>query len=112
FFAFLFKIGFSFSRGSFLIFIAVAPVGLLAGRKLEKDAVQRAVARGAIGRRNVVLVGDQDELASLENRDLLAMLGAGEVNRFSLAKTSEGVHQRLKDLATLSAAADFARENK
>lgn len=78
FFAFLFKIGLSFSRGSFLVFIAAAPVGLLAVRKLEKSAVECAVARGAIGGRNVVLVGDQDELASLEDRDLLAMLGGGK----------------------------------
>jgi Undecaprenyl-phosphate glucose phosphotransferase len=111
FFAFLFKVGLSFSRGSFLTFIAVAPIGLLAGRKLEKSVVQRAVARGAIGRRNVVLVGDDDELASLEDRDLLAMLGAGEVNRFSLAKISDSTLQRSKDLATLSAVADFVREN-
>ena len=111
FFAFLFKIGVSFSRGSFLVFIAVAPAGLLAVRKFEKSAVERAVTRGAIGGRNVVLVGDQDELASLEDGDLLAMLGAGDINRFSFAKVSDTTQQRSKDLATLNAVADFVREN-
>ena len=111
FFAFLFKVGLSFSRGSFLVFIAVAPVGLLAVRKLEKGAVQGAVARGAIGGRNVVLVGDHDELATLEDRDLLAMLGAGEVNRFPLTKISDHAQQHSKDLATLNAVSDFVRDN-
>jgi hypothetical protein len=58
FFAFLFKIGVSFSRGSFVLFMIVAPVALLAGRKFEKRIVQTAIASGAIGRRNMVLVGD------------------------------------------------------
>ena len=86
FFAFLFKIGIDFSRGAFLTFMAVAPAALLVGRKIEKHWLQIAVARGAIGRRNTVLVGDRDEIASLEGRDLLALFGTGEVNRFMLTQ--------------------------
>jgi len=111
FFAFLFKIGVSFSRGSFLVFAGVAPIGLLAGRKFEKNVVERAVARGAIGRRNVVLVGDQDELERFDSQDLHAMLGAGEVNRFSLLRTDDPAQQTSSDLKTLSSVADFVREN-
>jgi Undecaprenyl-phosphate glucose phosphotransferase len=111
FFAFLFKIGVSFSRGSFLIFAAVAPLGLLTGRKFEKSVIARAVARGAIGRRNVVLVGDQQELESLENHDLLAMSGAGEVSRFSLIRTDDPTQQTSSDRKTLSSVAEFVRNN-
>jgi Undecaprenyl-phosphate glucose phosphotransferase len=111
FFAFLFKIGVSFSRGSFLVFAALAPIGLLAGRKIEKKVFERAVAHGAIGRRNVVLVGDQDELEGLDSQDLLAMLGAGEVNRFSLRRTGDWAVQISSDLKMLNSVADFVREN-
>ena len=62
FFAFLLKIGESFSRGSFLAFLASAPVGLLFVRKTAKFLIARAADRGAIGRRNMVLLGDPFEL--------------------------------------------------
>ena len=45
FFAFLFKIGDSFSRGSFLIFLAVAPIGLLAARKTAKFSSESRCTR-------------------------------------------------------------------
>ena len=62
FFAFLLKVGESFSRGSFLVFLVCAPAGLLALRRTAKVLVARAAARGSIGRRNIVLLGDQAEL--------------------------------------------------
>jgi Undecaprenyl-phosphate glucose phosphotransferase len=111
FFAFLFKIGISFSRGAFLTFMAVAPLGLLVGRKMEKYWLKIAIARGAIGRRNTVLVGDRIEVASLEGRDLLALFGAGEVNRFTLTQATEPLLQRSSDVKTFSAVANFVREN-
>jgi undecaprenyl-phosphate galactose phosphotransferase/putative colanic acid biosynthesis UDP-glucose lipid carrier transferase len=111
FFAFLFKIGISFSRGSFLMFIIVAPIALLAGRKLEKRVVQTAIARGAIGRRNMVLLGDQMEMMALEGHDLLAMLGAGEINRFSLTQAADATLQQSSDFKTLKSVASFVRQN-
>src|SRR5580692_12519788 len=42
FFAFLFKVGDTFSRGSFLIFLIAAPAALLAERKLVKYLLNRA----------------------------------------------------------------------
>jgi len=111
FFAFLFKIGIAYSRGSFLSFMAVAPVGLLIGRKVEKYWLEIAVVRGAIGRRNTLLVGDHAEIASLEGRDLLALFGAGEVNRFTLIQTTEPLLQQSSDIKTFNAIADFVREN-
>src|ERR1700722_5484582 len=57
-FAFLLKVGVDYSRGSFVTFCCLAPVGLLGSRKIAKIALTEAVARGAIRRRDVVLVGD------------------------------------------------------
>lgn len=111
FFAFLFKIGVDFSRGAFLTFMVVAPVGLLVGRKIEKHWLQTAVARRAIGRRNTVLVGDRDQIASLEGRDLLALFGTGEVNRFMLTQAAEPPVQQSNDIETFDAVADFVRNN-
>jgi Undecaprenyl-phosphate glucose phosphotransferase len=111
FFAFLFKIGLSFSRGSFLVFIIVAPIALLAGRKLEKFIVQAAIVRGAIGRQNIVLVADQMEMMALEGHDLLAMLGMGQINRFSLTEAADSTLQQSSDFKTLKSVADFVRQN-
>src|SRR5580698_3829925 len=86
FFAFLLKIGVAYSRGAFVIFFFLAPVGLLGMRKLTKIALAAAVSRGAIGRRDIVLIGDFDEIAALEPRDLLAFFGVAEVNRFTLSR--------------------------
>jgi Undecaprenyl-phosphate glucose phosphotransferase len=111
FFAFLFKVGLSFSRGSFLVFIAIAPAGLLAGRKLQKQLVQISIARGAIGRRNMVLIGEPTELAALEGQDLAAMLGAGEVSRFSLGQADDPTVQQSSDFKVLKSISSYVREN-
>ena len=111
FFAFLLKVGESFSRGSFLVFLVSAPAGLLALRRTAKVLVARAAARGSIGRRNIVLLGDQAELDSLEPRDLLAFFGAGEVNRFQLTADSDSLLQNSSDTKTLDLVANFIRRN-
>jgi Undecaprenyl-phosphate glucose phosphotransferase len=109
FFAFLLKIGDTFSRGSFLVFWAAAPIGLLAARKTAKFVVGRAAVKGTIGRRNIVLLGDRNELDALEPRDLLAFFGASEVNRFTLGVDSDHKAQRSEDAKTLDLVANFIR---
>jgi Undecaprenyl-phosphate glucose phosphotransferase len=111
FFAFLFKIGISFSRGSFLVFMGIAPIGLLGARKLTKHVVASAIERGAIGRRNTVLLGDPAEIEALEDRDLLAMVGAGEVSRFMLSAAADPILQQSSDLKALTMVANFVRQN-
>ncbi len=111
FFAFLFKIGESFSRGSFLIFLVVAPLGLLANRKICKAFIKRAVALGAIGRRNLVLLGDRTELDSLEPGDLLAFFGAAEVTRFALSSDIDLSIQNPSNAKTLDLVANFVRKH-
>jgi hypothetical protein len=45
-------------------------------RKLTKLTLGEAVSRGAIGRRDIDLIGDYNEMAALEPQDLLAFFGA------------------------------------
>ena len=111
FFAFLLKIGVDFSRGTFIIFLLLSPFGLLAQRKLTKSVLERAVLRGAIGRRNTVLIGDGPEIGALNPQDLLAFFGAANVSQFVLSRDVDAEVRRSSDLATLSLVADFVRKN-
>jgi Undecaprenyl-phosphate glucose phosphotransferase len=110
FFAFLIKIGVAYSRGAFVIFFFLAPVGLLGVRKVSKVVLSNAIAQGLIGRRDIVLVGDQEELSVLEPRDLLAFFGAGDVNRFTLSKESDPLLRLSGDIRVVTSVANFVRE--
>ncbi|SDJ59952.1 MULTISPECIES: undecaprenyl-phosphate glucose phosphotransferase [Bradyrhizobium] len=110
FFAFLLKIGVAYSRGAFVIFFFLAPVGLLGVRKVSKLVLARAIALGMIGRRDMVLIGDQLELSVLEPRDLLAFFGAGDVNRFMLSKDEDPLEREANDIRVVNSVANFVRE--
>ena len=110
FFAFLLKIGVAYSRGAFVIFFFLAPAGLLGVRKISKIVLKRAVAQGAIGRRDIVLIGDLSELSVLEPRDLLAFFGAGDVNRFILGKEDDPLERESSDIRVINSVANFVRE--
>src|SRR5246500_3603118 len=69
--AFLLKISETYSRGEFVTFYVLAPIPLLGARKATKVFLVQAVGRGAIGRRDTVLIGDFKEMAALESGDLL-----------------------------------------
>ena len=109
--AFLFKVGVDYSRGSFLTFCFVAPVGLLVIRKASKLGLTEAVARGTIGRRDAVLVGDVDEISSLEPRDLLAFFGAAQISRFLLSKDGNQSDRFEVDGQIIRSVASFVRLN-
>ena len=109
FFAFLLKVGVDYSRGAFVVFYFLAPVGLLGVRKLTKIALAAAISRGAIGRRDIVLVGDFNEIAKLESRDLLAFFGAGEVNQFFLSREVDPLKRASSDLQVINSVAHFVR---
>jgi undecaprenyl-phosphate galactose phosphotransferase/putative colanic acid biosynthesis UDP-glucose lipid carrier transferase len=107
FFAFLLKIGVAYSRGAFIIFYFVAPIGLLGVRKLTKVMLGRAVARGSIRRRDILLLGDFDEIAALEPQDRLAFFGATDVRQFTLTRETDA--QEGADGSAFAAVADFVR---
>jgi undecaprenyl-phosphate galactose phosphotransferase/putative colanic acid biosynthesis UDP-glucose lipid carrier transferase len=110
-FAFLLKVGVDYSRGSFIIFCLLGPLGLIGVRKVTKLALTEAVSRGAIGRRDTVLVGEFKEISALEPQDLLAFAGATEISRFILSREDDPSARSLTDGQIISAAANFVRRN-
>ena len=111
FFAFLLKIGVAYSRGAFVVFYFLAPIGLLGVRKLTKIALAAAVSRGAIGRRDTVLIGEFNEMATLEPQDLLAFFGAAEVNRFTLSREDDPLVRSSTDIRIINSVANFVRRH-
>lgn len=111
FFAFLLKIGGNYSRGAFVTFYFIAPVGLLAVRKFTKLQLASAVTRGGIRRLDAVLVGDHRELAALGHRDRLALFGATEVKEFRLSGVPDPGERLAADKDMFGAVADFIRRN-
>ena len=108
-FAFLLKVGVDYSRGSFVAFFLLAPVGLLGIRKITKIALAEAISRGGIGARDTVLVGEFSEMAALEPQDLLAILGAAKVNRFTLGRESDPLVRSSTDMRIINSVANFVR---
>lgn len=110
FFAFLLKIGVSYSRGAFGVFYFLAPTGLLGVRKLTKVTLSAAVLSGAVGRRDVVLIGDFNELAALEPQDLLALFGTVQLYRFSLSREDDPLTRASTDVRIFNSVANFVRD--
>lgn len=111
FFAFLLKIGVAYSRGAFVVFYFLAPVALLGVRKLTKIILIAAVSRGAVGRRDTVLIGDLNEMAALGPQDMLALVGAADVNRFTLSREDDPLAQVSADVRTLNSVANYVRRH-
>jgi Undecaprenyl-phosphate glucose phosphotransferase len=109
--AFLLKISATYSRGAFVVFYLLSPIVLLGARQTAKIALARAVARGAIGGRDTVLIGDFNEMAALKRSDLLALCGAPEVKRFTLSRDGDASTRSSKDVQVIDAAANFVRRH-
>jgi undecaprenyl-phosphate galactose phosphotransferase/putative colanic acid biosynthesis UDP-glucose lipid carrier transferase len=106
--AFLLKVGTSFSRGSFLAVLLVAPVGLISWRASTKPLLRRWIDKGLIGRRKVVMIGDREELDSLDPEQFFNFFGVVDARRFTISHNGECLAD---GLATLKSAADFVRAN-
>jgi undecaprenyl-phosphate galactose phosphotransferase/putative colanic acid biosynthesis UDP-glucose lipid carrier transferase len=109
--AFLLKIGPDYSRGSFILFCLLAPMGLLGARKLTKIVLVAAVSRKAIGRRRTVLIGEVDEINSLAGQDLLALFGTVEINTFMLSRETDPSERTLADVCTINSVVEFVRRH-
>ena len=109
--AFLLKISATYSRGAFIIFYILAPFALLVARKVTKAALAQAVARGVIGGRDTLLIGDLDEMAALKTGDLLALCGAPALRRFTLSQEDDKSICSSKDIRVINAAAHYARRH-
>ena len=80
-------------------------------RKATKIALASAMSRGSLGRRNIVLVGDFDEVAALEPQDMLFFSGTAEINRFTLSRNDDPVERAANDERILNSAINFVRAN-
>jgi len=109
--AFLLKVSAAYSRGAFTMFYILVPIALLAGRKAAKVALAQAVARGTIGRRDTVLIGDLSEISALQTGDLLAFCGVPDIRRFTLSRGDDESLRSLEDAQVIKAAADFVRRH-
>ncbi|MGP8124242.1 MAG: undecaprenyl-phosphate glucose phosphotransferase, partial [Xanthobacteraceae bacterium] len=109
FFAFLLKVGVEYSRGAFVAFYFLTPAALLGVRKATKQALVSAVARGAFARRDIVLIGDADEVAALGSPDMLTLFGAADVARFTLSRDHDPSARATDDGRILASAVQFAR---
>jgi undecaprenyl-phosphate galactose phosphotransferase/putative colanic acid biosynthesis UDP-glucose lipid carrier transferase len=109
--AFLLKISATYSRGAFVVFYLLAPVALLSARKAIKLVLVQAIARGAIGRRDSILIGDANEMAALKGADLLAFFGAPEAKRFTLSQEHDELARSSNDVRIINAAADYVRHH-
>ena len=111
FFAFLLKVGVEYSRGAFVLFYFLTPLGLLKVRKITKSVLVKGVSQGVIGRNDIVLVGDFDEISALEPRDLVAFFGASEVNRFALGREPDAAARAASDAGVIDLVAGFVRRH-
>ena len=110
FFAFLLKVGVAYSRGAFVAFYFLAPLGLLGVRNTTKALLGIAVVRGVVGRRDIVLVGDAREFAAMDRPELLAFFGATNVVRFVLGEEGDP-SARAIDLQVMRSVAGFVRRH-
>ena len=109
-FAFLLKIGVAYSRGAFVVFFFVTPMGLLGVRKICKHVLKTAIERGLIGRRDIVLIGDHEELSALVPMDLLSFFGAVNVKYFALSRDKDSPTRESADARVINSVASFVRQ--
>jgi Undecaprenyl-phosphate glucose phosphotransferase len=109
--AFLLKISATYSRGAFIMFYILAPMALLGARKATKTVLAHAVARGALGGRDIVLIGDLSEMACLQRSDLISLCGVPDVRRFTLTREEDESPRSSNDARIVSAAASFVRHH-
>jgi Undecaprenyl-phosphate glucose phosphotransferase len=109
FIAFLLKISVDFSRGAFVTFYFLTAFGLLGLRRFSKIALAGAISREVIGRRDSVLVGDFNEIAAMEPKDLLAFFGAAKVSRFILSREDDPLTRSSTNTRIMNSVATFVR---
>ncbi len=111
FFAFIFKVGVEFSRGAVALFVATAPLALLANRWVTKAVLVRLIARNLIGGVNSIMLADESELVALEKTGALKSLGLERGRCISLSPDPTNDVDRPINGAGIKAASDAVRRN-
>jgi Undecaprenyl-phosphate glucose phosphotransferase len=105
---FLVKIGNQVSRGFVVCFVALAVILLVGWRGIAKRLLRAAFAKGAVQGRRVMLIGTQNEFASLNSHHLILDYGLDEIDRITLPNhDSSKLNQSLH--ATIDSAIERAR---
>ena len=86
---FLFKLQYVTPRSSILVFFSTAVLGLIGWRVLAKFVLRRAIERSAIGKRRVLLIGENAELNAADYDGLLAFYGVAEVEQFAFSRDDD-----------------------
>ena len=107
---YLFKIQHADTRRAFIIYVALTPVLLAMWRLWIKSLVRRALARQAIGRRDIIVIGEADEFAAPDFADLAEGLGIAASVRFGLTGDRKGFLTEADQNVVLAAVA-YAQQN-
>jgi Undecaprenyl-phosphate glucose phosphotransferase len=106
---FLMKLGGEVSRGSIVCSVALGSVALPSWRAAVNRWLRRAVNRGAIHGRRVVVLGTDEELAFVRDGDLMTLCGLEEVGRVLLPQ-QDYLERRQLQAAAVSKALAHARK--
>jgi Undecaprenyl-phosphate glucose phosphotransferase len=108
---FLVKAGAGFSRGSMIAFAASALVLLLGARFFANSYLRSMMAEGWIAGRRAVIIGEPDELASLNATNLLYRFGIEEASRVLLKDLGDGLSGPSSgEIAEVDRAVEIARD--
>ncbi|MBA7561585.1 UDP-glucose:undecaprenyl-phosphate glucose-1-phosphate transferase [subsurface metagenome] len=107
---FLLKVGSSVSRGAALSFFGLGFVSLSVERSIVKAIIRYGVRSGAIGKRNLIVIGSEAEINGLRESDTLASLGVADARYFVLADapSKDGALSSVDD-AVVTTAVECAR---
>jgi undecaprenyl-phosphate galactose phosphotransferase/putative colanic acid biosynthesis UDP-glucose lipid carrier transferase len=107
---FLLRAGTAFSRGSTIVFAALALAPLILLRLLAARALRSLIAQGAISGRRAVVIGEEFELAQLSASALLINFGLKELARISFGGGSKRDALSNEELMKLDYAIAVARQ--
>lgn len=107
--AFLFKLGTVYSRASVAAFLLLSPGAIIGWRAVMKSLLRHGIEEGVIGRRKVVVIGEDKELASLDAQQLLNYFGVIEASRFILKDHAQDYTLSAGDFSILKSAIDYAK---
>jgi Undecaprenyl-phosphate glucose phosphotransferase len=109
---FLVKAGAAFSRGSMIAFAASALMLLLGTRFFASSYLRSMMAERRIAGRRAVIIGEPDELASLNATSLLYRFGVEEVARVLLTDVGDGPSGPSSgEIAKVDRAIEIARDS-
>lgn len=107
---YLFKFQHADMRRAFMIYVTLTPTLLVLWRLWIKWLVHRALARQAIGRRGIIIVGEAGEFAAPDYADMAEGFGIASGVRFCLTGDHKGLLTKA-DQSVVAGAIAYAQQN-